>query len=139
MNSCAASRSTKVALGAYGDYYVAGCGYEAYEIAERKKASEYGIFRLPGGPKKMASVSPNPFLFESPEPTPTPTPEPTPAPGTSTESPSEGDVLSGDFQGYGRRVISDETANHSIEVDIIFHATDYSVILNRMQELGCFK
>lgn len=53
--------------------------------------------------------------------------------------PTEGASLSGNFDGFGRRTIRDESANQTYSVEIVYHATTYSAVLNRMRQLDCFR
>jgi hypothetical protein len=51
--------------------------------------------------------------------------------------PAEGASLSGDLSGFGKRRIMDSSANRSLMVDVVYHATTYDAALKRMTQLGC--
>jgi hypothetical protein len=104
--------SYTVIMGVGSAYYTATCGYEAFFKNESGGGSG-GIVKIDTG-----ALPPGDPL-------------------NPTSEPTKGATLTGNFDGFGKRVIKDASANMTYTVNVVYHADNVDAIVNRMTVLGC--
>jgi hypothetical protein len=106
-----------VTLGNGGAFNTFGCGFESYRSWTKGHLDD-GIYRLLDVRKGLENQELYPHNRVGPE---------------------ENDSISGDFNGLGKRTITDGATNKKYHVEIIYRTSSDDALLTKMRKLGCIQ
>jgi hypothetical protein len=59
------------------------------------------------------------------------------AEGDAPSLPAEGALLNGDMTGFGSRHVTNESNNHSFDVQVVYHTSSFQAIMTELRRRGC--